>query len=136
MISFNQKKKGEMKEERENDSSSDSDSTETNSDENEPVKEVSKKVSGMGLGISIPKNFKNISPAELNELIKQNKVVVIDVRGLDFEGGNVKGAINVPLEKIESHLSSLIEKYGSSENVVFVCKSISKKKKYYIILIK
>lgn len=48
------------------------------------------------------KGYETITENTANELISSNDVVIIDVRGSDeFDTGHIKGAINVPLSKID-----------------------------------
>jgi rhodanese-related sulfurtransferase len=44
-----------------------------------------------------------ITVEELKKLMAEQKVVVVDVRGVDaYNGGHIKGSINLPLDKIQA----------------------------------
>ena len=68
-----------------------------------------------------------IQPNELESLIKdeasRTKLVIVDVRDDDFKGGNIKGAINIPMHNFEhdQSIDELIKKVSSAETVVFHC---------------
>ena len=59
-------------------------------------------------------------PAEkLLEMVKEDLVTVLDVRPKEeFEAGHVQGAINIPIEELESHL----EKLDPKQEVVAYCR--------------
>ncbi len=58
-----------------------------------------------------------------NDAAKQaieNGAFLVDVRGEDeFAGGSVKGAVNIPLDKLERQLA----KFKGKENIVVFCRS-------------
>jgi phage shock protein E len=58
--------------------------------------------------IQLIKNILGLGPkADLKELVKKGALIV-DVRSKgEFLNGHVKGAVNIPLDTIESHLSRL-----------------------------
>jgi phage shock protein E len=58
--------------------------------------------------IQLIKNILGIGPkADLKELVK-NGAVILDVRSKgEFQSGHVKGAVNIPLDTIESNISKL-----------------------------
>lgn len=67
--------------------------------------------------------FKNIfAPTDnssLTEAVK-NGAFLVDVRTPgEFSGGSVKGAVNIPLDKISSQLS----KFKNKKNIVVFCRS-------------
>jgi rhodanese-related sulfurtransferase len=56
---------------------------------------------------------------DLSEIIKDGAVLV-DVRTpLEFQGGSVKGAINIPLDEIKNHITKLKNKKA----IVVFCRS-------------
>lgn len=68
-----------------------------------------------------------IQPNELESLIKdataRDDIVIVDVRGDDFKGGNIKGAINIPMHNFEhdQSIDEVIQKVSSAKTVVFHC---------------
>lgn len=63
--------------------------------------------------------FGNNNNTKLAELCKQNALLV-DVRTpAEFSSGSVKGAINIPLNSIQNHLS----KFKNKTNIIVFCKS-------------
>jgi len=54
-------------------------------------------------------------------LASPRRLVVIDVRDEDFEGGHIQGAINVPSREFSFRLEELVRQYASAEAVVFHC---------------
>ncbi len=65
-----------------------------------------------------------IEQAEVKELILsgKNDFLIVDVRDIDFEGGNIKGAINVPyftVEKAEKLAEQVVE--SKKTLVIFHC---------------
>lgn len=70
--------------------------------------------------------FKNIfaqnNNSELKEAIK-NGAFLVDVRtSSEFSGGSVKGAVNIPLDKVPSQLA----KFKNKKNIVVFCRSGSR----------
>ena len=70
--------------------------------------------------------FKNIfaqnNNSELKEAIK-NGAFLVDVRTpSEFSGGSVKGAVNIPLDKVPSQLA----KFKNKKNIVVFCRSGSR----------
>jgi rhodanese-related sulfurtransferase len=62
-------------------------------------------------------DFKQISANEAINLIKKG-TLVIDIRDKEqFKKGHIKGAINIPFEKLQNNLS-LIEKYKDKELLI------------------
>ena len=58
--------------------------------------------------------------AELSEILRSEKTVVVDVRSpQEFMGGHVPGSINMPLNEISRHLDEL-KKMGQ---IVLCCAS-------------
>lgn len=52
--------------------------------------------------------FKGISPSELNDLMRREEVILLDVRTeSEFKMGTLKGAINIPLEELEARKDEL-----------------------------
>jgi rhodanese-related sulfurtransferase len=44
----------------------------------------------------------------VRELLKQNKAVLVDVRGVDtYKAGHIKGALNIPYGEIEERAKEL-----------------------------
>lgn len=67
--------------------------------------------------------FKNMfAPTDnsgLKEAVK-NGAFLVDVRTpAEFSGGSVKGAVNIPLDKVQSQLS----KFKNKKNIVVFCRS-------------
>lgn len=57
--------------------------------------------------------------SQLKEAIK-NGAFLVDVRTpAEFSSGNVKGAVNIPLDEVQSQLS----KFKSRKNIVVFCRS-------------
>jgi len=64
---------------------------------------------------------KFVTPQEIQERLKNNDTVLIDVREpIEFAGGHIKGAQSCPLDKLDS--KSLQEKY-SGKKLIFSCQS-------------
>ncbi|CAG8680416.1 7185_t:CDS:2 [Ambispora leptoticha] len=76
---------------------------------------------------TLPSTVEFVNPEELAKLIKdKSKVpgkdyVVIDVRGDDFEGGNIPGCVNVPSGVFVDNLQHLIKEYSQVPQIVFHC---------------
>jgi len=65
------------------------------------------------------KLFGSAPKVDLTGLIKQGAFLV-DVRTPgEFAGGNVKGSINIPLDKVSSQLS----KFKNKKNIIVFCQS-------------
>jgi len=66
---------------------------------------------------------KYITPQELGTLIKgQTKdYLVVDVRDDDYQGGNIKGSINIPSDKFMLKLHQLIDDTQNVSKIVFHC---------------
>lgn len=64
-------------------------------------------------------NLDPIPAAELLERVKQNLVIVLDVRPKEeFESGHVQGAINIPIEELEHHLKD----FSPDQEIVAYCR--------------
>lgn len=67
--------------------------------------------------------FKKIFPPTDNTHLKEalkNGAFLVDVRTpAEFSGGSAKGAVNIPLHKVESELS----KFKNKKNIVVFCRS-------------
>jgi rhodanese-related sulfurtransferase len=69
--------------------------------------------------LSDRQQFQSVSAEELLNLIQKKDVVVLDVRPtLEYKQGYIKGAISVPLEKLEEYLS----KIPKSKTIVAYCR--------------
>ena len=67
----------------------------------------------------LKKLFAKTNSEELNTAIN-NGAFLVDVRTTqEFASGHVKGSVNIPLNKIESHLKEL----KSKKNMVVFCRS-------------
>lgn len=68
--------------------------------------------------ISLIKNLFGIGPkVDLGALVK-NGAIILDVRTRgEFQGGHVKGSMNIPLDQI----SSLQQKVKNKEQVIITC---------------
>ncbi|KAF9643280.1 Rhodanese-like protein [Thelephora ganbajun] len=66
---------------------------------------------------------KYITPQELEALIKSKSsdYLVVDVRGDDYRGGNIKGGINIPSEKFLLKLHQLIDDTQTVSKIIFHC---------------
>ncbi|ELR18795.1 rhodaneselike domain containing protein [Acanthamoeba castellanii str. Neff] len=77
------------------------------------------------LQISIPKNFQRITAEDLASLLfkqRHSGVLVVDVRGPDFHGGHIPGALNLPFDDaVESKLEQLAKEHGRKDYIVFYC---------------
>lgn len=63
--------------------------------------------------------FGKTDNTELTEAVN-NGAVIVDVRTPDeFSTGTVKGAVNIPLDKVSSQLS----KFNDNQSIVVFCKS-------------
>jgi phage shock protein E len=67
--------------------------------------------------------FKNLFAPTDNSNLKEavkNGAFLVDVRTpAEFSGGSVKGAVNIPLDKVQSQLS----KFKNKKSVVVFCRS-------------
>mmetsp|Transcript_36714 Transcript_36714/g.59325 ORF Transcript_36714/g.59325 Transcript_36714/m.59325 type:complete len:145 (-) Transcript_36714:735-1169(-) len=76
---------------------------------------------------SASRSLKNVSAEELATwLLDKRKstskgLAIVDCRDGDYDGGHIKGAMNVPSLVFDERLDSLIKKTSSSEKVVFHC---------------
>ncbi len=69
-----------------------------------------------------------ISPTEAVQCMNREKGVVIDVCGADeFAQGHVKGAVNVPLDQLESSLEKAVK--NKSTPVIMVCAAGARSKR-------
>lgn len=69
--------------------------------------------------LSDRQQFQSISSEELLTLMQKRDVIVLDVRPtLEYEQGYIKGAISVPLEKLENYL----KKIPKSKTIVAYCR--------------
>ena len=51
---------------------------------------------------------RRITPDEVRALLKENKAVIVDVRGKDaYNGGHIKGALSIPFAEIEERAKEL-----------------------------
>lgn len=51
---------------------------------------------------------RRIKPEEVRELLKQNKAVLVDVRGVDaYKAGHIKDALNIPFSEIGDRAKEL-----------------------------
>ncbi|WP_295664342.1 rhodanese-like domain-containing protein [uncultured Mucilaginibacter sp.] len=65
------------------------------------------------------KLFGSTPKVDLTDIIKQGAFLV-DVRSPgEFAGGNVKGSVNIPLDKVSSQLS----KFKNKKNIIVFCQS-------------
>jgi len=95
-------------------------SSETSSDEEVTTP---KKPSGLP-SISIPKNFVKVPIDTVSDYLrhKESSFVVIDVRDVDFTGGNIPGCIQAPYgSAFDGKLTELVNQYASYKHVVFCC---------------
>ena len=64
-------------------------------------------------------NLEPILAAELLEKAKANLITVLDVRPKEeYEAGHVQGAINIPIEELESHLAD----FNPEQEIVAYCR--------------
>lgn len=77
---------------------------------------------------------KEISPQELEALIKSGVTdyLVVDVRDSDYEGGNIKGGINIPSEEFMLKLHQLIDDTQNVSKIIFHC-ALSQQRWVYLI---
>lgn len=69
--------------------------------------------------LSDRQQFQSVSAEELLTLMKKGDVVVLDVRPtLEYKQGHIKGAISVPLEKLENYFA----KIPKSKTIVAYCR--------------
>jgi len=69
-----------------------------------------------------------ISPTEAVQCMNREKGVVIDVCGSDeFAQGHVKGAVNLPLDQLESSLEKAVK--NKSTPVIMVCAAGARSKR-------
>jgi len=94
----------------------------TESESEEEANHTPKKISGLP-SILIPKNFVKIDVVTILELqkSKDTSVVFIDVRDVDFVGGNIPGAVHVPYQEFDPKVTELVQKYGKYKHVIFYC---------------
>lgn len=64
---------------------------------------------------------KDVTPTEVNEMVKQNKSIsVVDVRGPEeVAGGKIPGAYNLPVNELQSRMDELDK---DTEHII-VCQS-------------
>jgi len=68
----------------------------------------------------IKKLFASADNSQLAEAIRSKATFLVDVRTPpEFAGGSVKGAVNIPLDKLSAHLG----KFKGKENIVVFCRS-------------
>ena len=73
--------------------------------------------------IRTDKMVQYMTPQELGALIKSksNDHLVVDVRDDDYQGGNIKGGINIPSEKFLLKLHQLIDDTQNTSKIIFHC---------------
>ena len=55
-----------------------------------------------------PDGARRVTIAELEELLKENKAVVIDVRSQDsYDAGHIPGAINITVQDLEAKVNTI-----------------------------
>jgi 3-mercaptopyruvate sulfurtransferase SseA len=53
-------------------------------------------------------DVRRITPDEVRALLKQNKAIIVDVRGKEsYDGGHIKGALSIPFNEIEERSKEL-----------------------------
>ncbi|KAL0088159.1 Rhodanese-like domain-containing protein [Phycomyces blakesleeanus] len=68
-----------------------------------------------------------IEPEDLKSIVKdssltpQKDYVIVDVRDLDYEGGHIPGAVNVPAHELMDKANTLVEEYKDVPLVIFHC---------------
>jgi len=64
-----------------------------------------------------------ITSEELAEVLQEKSVQVIDVRGSDFAGGHIRGAVNIPQPQFanDENVDQLIEQFKDKQVLVFHC---------------
>ena len=80
-------------------------------------------VSFLFLSFTVKADIYQISAEQLIDLIdKQQAPLIVDVRTKEeFNGGHVKGAINIPYDKLVEN-SDQLQNY-KKENIIFYCRS-------------
>jgi len=49
-----------------------------------------------------------ITPAELRQLLRRRKAVIVDVRSLEtYKAGHIKGALSIPIDQVETRFREL-----------------------------
>ncbi len=81
-------------------------------------------------------SYVNITPVQAFEKLKKDKnVLLLDVRTPEeFEQGHISGALNIPVQELESRIGEL-EKYKNSEIVVY-CRSGNRSRRASEILVR
>lgn len=71
----------------------------------------------------MPKQLSYITPATLRTWIDLDPqdVAVVDVRDIDYVGGHIVNAINIPAAEFELRISQLESQIASKAKVVFHC---------------
>lgn len=82
--------------------------------------------------LKIIKNlFTSADNTQLSEIINNPKTFLVDVRTpSEFSSGNVKGSVNIPLDKLPSQLG----KFKGKENIVVFCRSGNRSRQAKYIL--
>ncbi len=64
--------------------------------------------------------LKNLFPSkDLSKIINENTLLV-DVRtATEFDSGSVKGAVNIPLDRVQNN----IDKFKNKSNIIVFCRS-------------
>eukprot|EP01006_Ploeotia_vitrea_P066163 TRINITY_DN94444_c0_g1_i1.p1 TRINITY_DN94444_c0_g1~~TRINITY_DN94444_c0_g1_i1.p1 ORF type:complete len:167 (-),score=19.02 TRINITY_DN94444_c0_g1_i1:234-734(-) len=75
-----------------------------------------------GMSIEVPEAPLRMHADLLAELMKKKEApVIIDVRGEDYAGGSIPGAIKVPWDELESGVDELAAQHKGADKVVFLC---------------
>ena len=70
--------------------------------------------------VSIRKGVEQISNEELEELIKQEKICILDVRPVnEFESGHISGAMNIPVQQLDQSKEPLTRE----QKIVVYCRN-------------
>jgi predicted sulfurtransferase len=62
----------------------------------------------LAIGFRLPEGARRITPAELQELIKQDQAIIVDVRSEEaYKAGHIKGARLIPAPDIAKRVDEL-----------------------------
>ncbi|CAE7717064.1 ACR2.2 [Symbiodinium necroappetens] len=76
---------------------------------------------GPNLEVPLQKGVEKLSAAEVCELLKQGKCLLVDVRGDDRASGHIEGAVHEPTLTFLNRVPELVVKFSEEKLVIFHC---------------
>lgn len=72
--------------------------------------------------MSLPTSVQSVNVAEARRLLEQSSTLALDVRTPgEFESARIPGAVNIPVDRLDSHLRDIVSAGGGT--LLLVCQS-------------